>query len=113
MSFSIDLGGKSSMRVTAVPRIHLLTVLALLVLMVVTVMTAADKTKSKDQEKQYVRPTDPALYVGAETCKTCHEDMPSKGFYKTYEDSPHYVTTMTRTERSTATSLVPRTCRTT
>ena len=31
-------------------------------------------------------------YVGAETCKTCHEDMPSKGFYKTYEDSPHYVT---------------------
>jgi DmsE family decaheme c-type cytochrome len=31
-------------------------------------------------------------YVGAETCKTCHEDMPSKGFYKTYADSPHYVT---------------------
>jgi len=31
-------------------------------------------------------------YVGAEVCKTCHEDMPSKGFYKTYEDSPHYVT---------------------
>ena len=32
--------------------------------------------------------------VGEETCKTCHEDMPSKGFYKTYEDSPHFVTTM-------------------
>ncbi len=33
-------------------------------------------------------------YVGEETCKTCHEDMPSKGFYKTFEMSPHFVTTM-------------------
>jgi DmsE family decaheme c-type cytochrome len=52
-----------------------------------------DKTKPSTQEK-YVRPTDPSLYVGAETCKTCHEDMPVKGFYKTYESSPHFVTTM-------------------
>lgn len=33
-------------------------------------------------------------YVGAETCKTCHEDMPTKGFYKTFEQSAHFVTTM-------------------
>ena len=33
-------------------------------------------------------------YVGSETCKTCHEDMPSKGFYKNFEDSPHFVTTL-------------------
>src|SRR5712691_12929219 len=33
-------------------------------------------------------------YVGADVCKTCHEDMPSKGFYKNYEDSPHFVTTL-------------------
>ena len=33
-------------------------------------------------------------YVGEETCKSCHEDMPTKGFYKTFETSPHFVTTM-------------------
>ena len=33
-------------------------------------------------------------YVGSETCKTCHEDLPSKGFYKNFEDSPHFVTTL-------------------
>lgn len=52
------------------------------------------KPAAQHQDKSYQRPTDPSLYVGAETCKTCHEDMPSKGFYKTYEDSPHYVTTL-------------------
>jgi DmsE family decaheme c-type cytochrome len=82
------------MRVTGVPKSHLLTVLVLLILLGVTAMAGADKAKSKDQEKKYVRPTDASLYVGTETCKTCHEDMPSKGFYKSYEDSPHYVTTL-------------------
>ena len=33
---------------------------------------------NKAEQKNYSRPTDPALYVGAETCKTCHEDMPVK-----------------------------------
>ena len=53
--------------------------------------SAANSTK---QAKEYQRPTDPSLYVGSETCKTCHEDMPSKGFFKSYEDSPHYATTL-------------------
>src|SRR5258708_33541980 len=53
-----------------------------------------NKSQSARQSKTYERPTDPSLYVGSENCKTCHEDMPSKGFYKTYEDSPHYVTTL-------------------
>jgi DmsE family decaheme c-type cytochrome len=53
------------------------------------------KTKAKpEQAQKYVRPSDPSLYVGADTCKTCHEDMPTKGFYKSYEDSPHFVTTL-------------------
>ncbi len=47
---------------------------------------------NKEEHKKYLRPTDPSLYVGSETCKTCHEDMPVKGFFKSYEDSPHYVT---------------------
>src|SRR5580692_2337330 len=47
---------------------------------------------NKADQKRYVRQTDPSLYVGSETCKTCHEDMPVKGFFKSYEDSPHYVT---------------------
>ena len=33
-------------------------------------------------------------YVGSETRRTCHEDMPSKGFYKNFEGSPHFVTTL-------------------
>jgi hypothetical protein len=33
-------------------------------------------------------------HVGTETCKTCHEDLPSKDFFKNYESSSHYVTTL-------------------
>ena len=49
---------------------------------------------SSKQAKKYERLTDPSLYVGAETCKTCHEDMPVKDFFKNYEASPHFVTTL-------------------
>lgn len=56
---------------------------------------SSSKDKSKqEQPAKYVRPTDPSLYVGSDTCKTCHEDMPTKGFFKSYEDSPHYVTSL-------------------
>jgi DmsE family decaheme c-type cytochrome len=55
---------------------------------------AKDKAKSDAPQKAWAPPTDPNLYVGSDTCKTCHEDMPTKGFYKTFEDSPHYVTTL-------------------
>jgi len=50
--------------------------------------------KQGNQGVKYERPTDPSLYVGSETCKTCHEDMPTKDFFKNYESSPHYVTTL-------------------
>jgi DmsE family decaheme c-type cytochrome len=52
------------------------------------------KPDSSRQAKKYERPTDPSLYVGSETCKTCHEDMPSKDFFRNYENSPHFVTTL-------------------
>jgi DmsE family decaheme c-type cytochrome len=32
-------------------------------------------------------------YIGLEACKTCHEDMPSKGFFKNFETTPHWKTT--------------------
>jgi DmsE family decaheme c-type cytochrome len=35
-----------------------------------------------------------AGYVGSEVCKTCHEDVPTKGFYQRFEQSPHFVTTL-------------------
>jgi DmsE family decaheme c-type cytochrome len=44
--------------------------------------------------KAYQRPTDASLYVGSQVCKSCHEDTPTKDFYKNYEASPHFVTTM-------------------
>jgi hypothetical protein len=39
------------------------------------------------QAQRYERPTDPPLYVGTETCKTCHEDI-----FKNFETMPHFVT---------------------
>ena len=36
--------------------------------------TNSKKTKDNSQaQKSYERPTDPSLYVGSDTCKTCHE----------------------------------------
>lgn len=53
-----------------------------------------DKSKTTTQTKKYVPPSDPSLYVGSETCKTCHADMPSKDFFNHFEASPHFVTTL-------------------
>jgi DmsE family decaheme c-type cytochrome len=50
---------------------------------------ASQQTKSSDQEKAYIAPTDPGLYVGTDTCKTCHEDL-----YTNFERTPHFITTM-------------------
>ena len=52
---------------------------------------AADKPKQTQDAtaKRYERVTDPSLYVGAETCKTCHEDI-----FKNFETTPHFVTTL-------------------
>jgi DmsE family decaheme c-type cytochrome len=52
------------------------------------------KLATSGQSKTYERPTDPSLYVGTETCKTCHEDMPTHGFVNNYESSPHFATTL-------------------
>jgi len=54
---------------------------------------SGDKKPTKDtkgaSQTKYVRPTDPAQYVGVETCKTCHDEI-SKGF----ENTPHFATSM-------------------
>jgi DmsE family decaheme c-type cytochrome len=79
--------------------VYRLPLLVALSLVSATLWAGADKTaektkSSQEQGKKYSRPTDPALYVGSETCKTCHEDMPSKDFFKNYEASPHFATTL-------------------
>lgn len=56
--------------------------------------TAPDKGKTPQEHEKYARVTDASKYVGSEACKTCHEDMPSKDFYKNYEASPHFATTL-------------------
>jgi DmsE family decaheme c-type cytochrome len=50
---------------------------------------AAQQTKSSEQVKLYVAPTDPGLYVGSDTCKTCHEDL-----YTHFATTAHFATTM-------------------
>lgn len=52
----------------------------------------APRSAKNGQQEKYERPSDPTLYVGSEVCKTCHEDMPAKDFYKHFEGSPHFVT---------------------
>jgi hypothetical protein len=75
-----------------VPDLLPLTGLVCASLLVVPALANSDKNdkndaKASQQAKEYQRPTDPSLYVGSETCKTCHEDMPSKDFFKNYESS--------------------------
>jgi hypothetical protein len=76
------------------------TALTISVVIVVTMAgSSARGEHGKDKDKQagqskYQPSTDPSQYVGVEVCKTCHEDMPSKDFYKNYEDSRHFVTTL-------------------
>ncbi len=73
-----------------------LSALLLLVVFFATALSlvAKDPGKSADWSKVsatlkqgYVQPTDPALYVGTDTCKTCHEDK-----YKSFEETRHYAT---------------------
>jgi DmsE family decaheme c-type cytochrome len=52
------------------------------------------QSKATSPQKGWERPTDPSLYVGSEACKTCHEDLPTKGFYSRFENSPHFATTL-------------------
>lgn len=47
---------------------------------------SADKTL---QEHYVANPADPSLYVGADTCKTCHEEIG-----KTYDHGPHWKTAL-------------------
>jgi DmsE family decaheme c-type cytochrome len=55
---------------------------------------ASKAQETNKAETSYPGSVDSSLYVGTEVCKTCHEDMPKPGFFKHYEDSVHFVTTM-------------------
>jgi DmsE family decaheme c-type cytochrome len=59
-----------------------------------TTPQAAAGPQKGNQTAAYQRPTDPSLYVGEEACKTCHADLPTQGFVKKYESSPHFATTL-------------------
>src|SRR5215472_14830878 len=49
-----------------------------------------DSGKKKQKEAAEVhQPVDPSQYVGAETCKSCHEDVA-----KSYDKGPHWKTTL-------------------
>jgi hypothetical protein len=50
---------------------------------------AAQQTRSSEQAKAYVAPTDPGLDVGSDTCKACHE-----GIYTNFERTAHFAITM-------------------
>ena len=51
--------------------------------------SAKQTTAKADQAKKYVWPTDPSLYVGSDTCQTCHEEI-----YTHFATTAHFTTTM-------------------
>ncbi len=53
---------------------------------------AGDRAQAKKSTP--AQTVDTSKYVGAETCKGCHEDAPSKNFYKNFEATPHWKTTL-------------------
>jgi hypothetical protein len=71
--------------------------MAMLLSLSLTPLTYSDdkKTSEKqntaktDQAKKYVWPTAPSLYVGSDTCKTCHEEI-----YTHFANTAHFTTTM-------------------
>lgn len=86
---------ESKRRLISIAMLTLLAVVCgLAALLPANAQNDGKKQKEAAKASSYQRVTDPSQYVGAETCKTCHEDMPSKGFFKGYEDSPHFVTTL-------------------
>ena len=79
------------------PKLAFLLVFAFLLAVTVGGFGAEPKGPTpadKSDQKSYSQPTDPSLYVGEETCKTCHEDMPSKGFVEHFEGTRHFTTTL-------------------
>jgi DmsE family decaheme c-type cytochrome len=62
---------------------------ATLMLLLAVLPASGDKAKPEDQTPS---PSEPSQYVGAETCKTCHEDI-----YKNFETTPHWKTTLQKT----------------
>jgi len=52
--------------------------------------TASNKAADQSSQEHFVsNPSDPSLYVGADTCKTCHEEIG-----KTYDHGPHWKTAL-------------------
>ena len=68
--------------------------LAFFVLAVCSFGSQFDTPGSKPESSSKGQAAESSDYVGSDTCKTCHEDMPTKGFYKHFEDSPHFETTL-------------------
>src|SRR5205807_9710230 len=98
-SVSARQGGEMHTKICGTSRAPLLTLLLFLVSLGFAVYLnarppAQDASKPvAEQEKVQTAASAAASgdYVGSATCKTCHDDMPSKSFYKNFEDSPHFV----------------------
>lgn len=64
----------------------------LIVVLVALVMGASVRARAADKKAAQAAPSAPpadaSQYVGADTCKTCHEDI-----YKSFEATPHWKTT--------------------
>ena len=56
-------------------------------------LAAAPSDKAKPvPPAQSKQATDTSQYVGVDVCKSCHEDLPRNGFFKSFEATPHYKT---------------------
>jgi hypothetical protein len=64
---------------------------ALILLLFLTVaLPARSRSETKGATAAAAAPVEPPQYAGSDACKTCHEDLYTKGF----ESTPHFKTTL-------------------
>lgn len=72
-------------------KIQLLSVCGVVLGLAIPSAAAPKTKKDTSAESRHDAVVDPSLYVGSDTCKTCHEDI-----FKNFETTPHWKTTFTK-----------------
>jgi DmsE family decaheme c-type cytochrome len=74
------------------PRMTIWSKASLEIAALMLMRTAFPTAAKGDQDKSATAPAKDSQYVGAETCKGCHEDI-----FKNFEKTPHWKTTLNKT----------------
>src|SRR5438270_2749673 len=78
---------KDPQKMQSAIRLQLLGVVGLFFLLGATVSAKKPQTDNQSHSGTAYRPTDRSLYVGSDTCKTCHEEE-----FRSFDRGPHWKT---------------------